>query len=46
MVTALNHLDALLNVIDAMESSGRLTSADASALRSLVTRVRNSLGGS
>jgi DNA/RNA endonuclease G (NUC1) len=44
--TALNQLDALLNEIDAMESSGRLAPADAAALRSLITRIRSSLGGS
>jgi DNA/RNA endonuclease G (NUC1) len=43
---ALNQLNALLNEIDAMEGSGRLTPADAAALRSLIVRIRTSIGGS
>jgi len=40
---ALNQLNALLNEIDAMEESGRLSATDATALRTLVTRIRTSL---
>jgi hypothetical protein len=41
----LGQLQALLNEIDAMEASGRLTTGDATALRTLVTRIRVTLGG-
>ncbi|MBW7932855.1 MAG: hypothetical protein H3C62_04430 [Gemmatimonadaceae bacterium] len=42
---ALNQLGALLNEIDAMESSGRISASDAAALRTWVTRIRGTLGG-
>lgn len=42
---ALNQLGALLNEIDAMESSGRISASDAAMLRTWVTRIRGTLGG-
>lgn len=42
-ISATNQLQALLNELDALARSGRLSSADASALRTLVLRVMASL---
>jgi ribosomal protein S20 len=40
---AANQLQALLNELDAMVRSGRVTAADAAALKSMISRVIQSI---